>query len=199
MTPGAGTESHIAVDVAFWVVAVSTIVAAIAVVHLRDLFRAAMFLVVSFLGVAAMFVLLRAEFLAVVQILIYVGAISVLILFAVLMTKDVERGSPYNRLRLPAGILAALFVLAASFVAITTEWNLIDDAIGGSGELVRITGEPLDAAGTAEVKAEVAKVYSNTIPKVAELLLRDYVLAFEVASVLLLAAVIGSLVLVRQR
>ena len=201
MTPGGGTESHVAVDIAFWVIAVSTIVAAIAVVHLRDLFRAAMFLVVSFLGVAAMFVLLRAEFLAVVQILIYVGAISVLILFAVLMTKDVERGSPSNRLRLPAGILAALFVLAASFVAITTEWNLIDDAIGGagSGELVRITGEPLDAAGTAEVEAEVAKVYSNTIPKVAELLLRDYVLAFEVASVLLLAAVIGSLVLVRQR
>ena len=201
MTPGGGTESHIAVDIAFWVIAVSTIVAAIAVVHLRDLFRAAMFLVVSFLGVAAMFVLLRAEFLAVVQILIYVGAISVLILFAVLMTKDVERGSPSNRLRLPAGILAALFVLAASFVAITTEWNLIDDAIGGagSGELVRITGEPLDAAGTAEVEAEVAKVYSNTIPKIAELLLRDYVLAFEVASVLLLAAVIGSLVLVRQR
>ena len=64
---------------------------------------------------------------------------------------------------------------------------------------MRITGEPLDAAGTAEVKAEVAKVYSNTIPKIAELLLRDYVLAFEVASVLLLAAVIGSLVLVRQR
>ena len=201
MTPGGGTESHVAVDIAFWVIAVSTIVAAIAVVHLRDLFRAAMFLVVSFLGVAAMFVLLRAEFLAVVQILIYVGAISVLILFAVLMTKDVERGSPSNRLRLPAGILAALFVLAASFVAITTEWNLIDDAIGGagSGELVRITGEPLDAAGTAEVEAEVAKVYSNTIPKIAELLLRDYVLAFEVASVLLLAAVIGSLVLVRQR
>ena len=201
MTPGAGTESHVAVDVAFWIVAVSTIAAAIMVVHLRDLFRAAMFLVVSFLGVAAMFVLLRAEFLAVVQVLIYVGAISVLILFAVLMTKDVERGSPYNRLRLPAAILAVLFALAASFVAVTTEWNLIDDALAGGtgGELVRMDGQPLDPAGAAEVEAEVAEVYSNTIPKVAELLLRDYVLAFEVASVLLLAAVIGSLALVRQR
>ena len=98
-------------------------------------------------------------------------------------------------------MLAALFVLAASFVAVTTEWNLIDDAIGegGSGELARIDGEPLDPAGVEDVKAEVAEVYSNTIPKVAELLLRDYVLAFEVASVLLLAAVIGSLALVRQR
>ena len=54
------------------------------------------------------------------------------------------------------------------------------------------------AQEVAEVKAEVEETYSNTIPKVAELLLRDYVLAFEVASVLLLAAVIGSLVLVRE-
>ena len=51
---------------------------------------------VSFIGVAGMFVLLRAEFLAAVQILIYVGAISVLIIFAVLMPRDVEEGSPSN-------------------------------------------------------------------------------------------------------
>ena len=201
MTLGGGVESHFATDVAFWVIAASTIIAAIAVVQLRDLFRAAMFLVVCFLGVAAMFVLLRAEFLAVVQILIYVGAISVLILFAILMTKDVERGNPYNRLRLPAGIVAVLFLLATSFVAVNTKWNLIDDAIGGfgAGELVRITGETLDAQEVAEVKAEVEETYANTIPKVAELLLRDYFLAFEIASVLLLASVIGSLVLVRER
>ena len=69
----------------------------------------------------------------------------------------------------------------------------------GSGQLVRITGEALDGEEVAEVKAEIEKTYSNTIPKIAELLLRDYVLAFEVASVLLLAAVVGSLVLVRER
>ena len=201
MTLGSGPESHLVTDVAFWVIAASTIIAAIMVVQLRDLFRAAMFLIVSFLGVAAMFVLLRAEFLAVVQVLIYVGAISVLILFAILMTSDVERGNPYNRLRAPAGILAVLFFLATSFVAVTTDWNLIDDAVGsdGSGQLVRITGEALDGEEVAEVKAEIEETYSNTIPKVAELLLRDYVLAFEVASVLLLAAVVGSLVLVRER
>jgi len=201
MTLGGGVESHFATDVAFWVIAASTIIAAIAVVQLRDLFRAAMFLVVCFLGVAAMFVLRRAEFLAVVQILIYVGAISVLIQFAILMTKDVKRGNPYNRLRLPAGIVAVLFLLATSFVAVNTKWNLIDDAIGGSGagELVRITGETLDAQEVAEVKAEVEETYANTISKVAELLLRDYFLAFEIASVLLLASVIGSLVLVRER
>ena len=111
MTLGGGAESHLATDVVFWVIACSTIVAAIAVVQIKDLFRAAMFLVVSFLGVAAMFVLLRAEFLAVVQVLIYVGAISVLILFAILMTKDVQKGNPYNGMTLSAGIVSVLFLL----------------------------------------------------------------------------------------
>ena len=113
MTLGGGTEATLATTAAFWVIAVSTIIAAFAVVQLRDLFRASLFLVVSLVGVAAMFVLLRAEFLAVVQVLIYVGAISVLIIFAVLMTRDVTEGSPSNRLRLPAGLLACSFSHAA--------------------------------------------------------------------------------------
>ena len=83
MSLGAGTESALATDIAFWVIAVSVIISAVAVVHMRDVFRAALFLVVVFLGTAGLFVLLRAEFLAVVQVIVYVGAISVLILFAI--------------------------------------------------------------------------------------------------------------------
>jgi len=185
MTLGAGTESTLASDIAFWIIAVTTIVAAIGVVQSRDLFRAALFLVMSFFGVAGMFILLRAEFLAVVQVLVYVGAISVLIVFALLMTRDVEYGNPSNRLRIPAAALAALFFAAVLFVAIETNWNLLHDAIGTS-----------IAAGTV---AKIGEVYSNTVPKIAGLLLRDFLLAFEVASVLLLAAVIGALVLIRER
>ena len=91
---GQGTEASLLANIIFWIIAVSSIIAALAVVILKDLFRAALFLIVSFLGVAGMFVLLRAEFLAVVQVLVYVGAISVLIIFAILMTQDVEEGSP---------------------------------------------------------------------------------------------------------
>ena len=68
-------ESALVFDIAFWIIAGSTVIAAIAVVQLKDLFRAAMLLGVSFFGVAVMFILLRAEFLAMVQILVYVGAI----------------------------------------------------------------------------------------------------------------------------
>ena len=186
MTLGQGTEAALFTDIVFWVIAVSSIVAAIAVVQLRDVFRAALFLIVSFVGVAGMFVLLRAEFLAAVQVLIYVGAISVLIIFAILMTRDVEEGSPDNRLRVPVGIMAALFAAVAIFVAVATDWNLLDTAVD-------------EARFGTDAVAEMGRVFSNTVPTIARLLIRNFVLAFEVASVLLLASIIGALALVRER
>lgn len=198
MNLGAGTESAVVVDIAFWVIAVSIIVSAIAVVSLRDVFRAALFLVVAFLGTAGIFVLLRAEFLAVVQVIIYVGAISVLMLFAILMTQDAEQGSPPNRLRYPVGLLAFLFGAAAVFSVFKADWVQLQTQhvpqhlpIGGDTK-ASVELSP----GTWDV---INDVYGNTIPNIAELLLRDYVLAFEIVSVLLLAAIIGALVLVRER
>ena len=186
MTLGQGTESSLIVDIVFWVIAVSSIVAAVAVVQVRDLFRSAIFLIVSFIGVAGMFVLLRAEFLAVVQVLIYVGAISVLVLFAIMMTRDVEEGNPSNRLRIPAAIAAALFGAVAISVAVTTKWNTIEAAIA-------------DNTISVEAGERIGEVFSNTVPWIARLLLRDFVLAFEISSVVLLAAIIGALALVRER
>ena len=181
MSLGQGTENAIFVDVVFWVIAASSIVCAIVVVQSKDLFRSAMFLIVSFLSVAGLFVLLRAEFLAAVQVLIYVGAIAVLLLFAILMTRDVESGNPSNRQIVPVGVLTALFGAAAIFVAISTEWTILDTT-----QL------------TSELSNGVVTVFSNTVPHLAKLLIRDFVLAFEVASVLLLAAIIGALALVRE-
>lgn len=181
MILGEGTEATLFIDIIFWVIAVSSIVAAIAVVQLKDVFRAALFLIVSFMGVAGLFVLMRAEFLAVIQVLIYVGAISVLIIFAILMTRDVEEGNPSNQLRIPAAVLAALFAAMAIFVAVETDWNLLEAANLGT-----------------DATLKVGEVFSNTIPWIARLLIRDFVLAFEMASVLLLAAIIGALALVRE-
>ena len=183
---GQGTEASLIVDVVFWMLAVSSIVAAVAVVHMQNLFRAALFLIVSLLAVAGMFVLLRAEFIAAVQVLIYVGAISVLVIFAILMTGEVERGSPAHSMRVPVGVLSALFGALAIFVAVDTDWRIIDAAI----EAGSITGAAAE---------QVTVVFSNTIPAIARLLVQDFVLAFEVASVVLLAAIIGALALIRER
>jgi len=186
MTLGAGTENTIVVDVAFWVISVSLIVAALAVVHLKDLFRSALFLVVAFLAAAGLFVLLRAEFIAVVQVLIYVGAISVLIIFAIMTTREVEQGNPFNRFRLPAVTLAGLFFAGVVFVIFTTDWDILDGAIAAG----RFAGDAADRIGAT---------FTGTVPAIAGMLVRDFVLAFEVASVVLLAAIIGALALLRER
>ena len=94
MNLGTGTEEAIIVEIVFWVIALCTIISAIAVVQVRDLFRASLFLIVTFLGIAGMFILLRAEFLAGVHLMIYVGDISVLIIFSILMTRYIDDGNP---------------------------------------------------------------------------------------------------------
>jgi len=185
-------------DVVFWILAVMAIVGALGVVLLPNLFRAALLLIVVFVAVAGMFILLSAEFLAVVQILIYVGAIAILIIFAVMLTRDVQRGNLPNRMHIPAAVFAALLLSALVAVAVDTEWNFLPDDQQERVELVQVsavttlTGEALDEAGVSQTEQKEMQESG-----LADLLISDYVLPFEAVSVLLLAALIGALVLVR--
>ena len=168
-------------EVMFWLLALTSVVAAMAVVRLQDIFRAALMLVVTFLTVAGLFVLLNAEFLAVVQVLIYAGAIAVLVIFAVLMTRDVQRGNLSNRLRLPAFMGAGLVAAVLVFVVVRTDWALTEDTLSEEG------------------MARVEEVLATTPQWLAGLLLKEWALPFEVVSVLLLATILGAIVLVRER
>ncbi len=112
-------------DIVFWILTVMAVGAALGVVLVQDLFRAALLLVVVFMAVAGFFVLLSAEFLAVVQVLIYVGAIAILIIFAVMLTRDVQRGNLPNRLQIPAVVFASLLLAALVTVAIDTKWDFL--------------------------------------------------------------------------
>ena len=108
--------------------------------------------------------------------MVYVGAISVLIIFAILMTRDLEEGSPSHSFRLPVAISSLIFMGLCIYAITQTEWSNIGKELGDSSD-----------------------IFANSIPDLATLLLRDFVLAFEVVSVLLLAAVLGALALVRGR
>ena len=124
MILGEGTEGALITELVFWTIALSTVVSAIAVVQIRDLFRASLFLIVTLLGVAGLFILLRAEFLAGVQLMIYVGAISVLIIFAILMTRDLEDGSTAHNFRIPVALVALILMGVSIYAISNTEWNL---------------------------------------------------------------------------
>ena len=186
-------------DVVFWLLTVMGVGGALGVVLVPDLFRAALLLIVVFMAVAGFFILLSAEFLAVVQVLIYVGAIAVLIIFAVMLTRDVQRGNLPNRLQIPAAVFAALLLAALVTVALDTKWDFLPADQQARAELVQtsavttLTAEDLVEAGVTSPE-EQAEVQESGL---ADLLISDYVLPFEAVSVLLLAALIGALVLVR--
>ena len=154
---------------AFWVLSVITVGAALMVVAVRNLIHAILFLILSFVGVAGLYITLSADFVAVAQILIYVGAISVLMLFAVFLTPRAARDNAETFLQGPAAVLAGLVAFTLGGVALATDWS-------------EATTGPLPE--TAEV--------------IGEALLNRYLLPFEIASVLLLVAMVGAIVLVRE-
>ncbi|MQY55518.1 MAG: NADH-quinone oxidoreductase subunit L [Dehalococcoidia bacterium] len=160
-------------DIAFWVLAVVSVGAAMAVVLIRDIFRAALFLVLCFFTVAGIYITLSADFLAGAQVLIYVGAIGVLIIFAIMLTRESRRGSPSGRLRLPALLIGLLFLVTMVFVVVSTDWHVIAEL-------------PTEPTTTAIAQA----LFSGE---------DGFVLAFEIAAALLLAAIIGAIVLVREK
>lgn len=186
-------------QIAFWALAVTAIGGALGVVLVRDLFRAALLLALVFVAVAGFYALLNAEFLAVVQVLIYVGAIAVLFIFGIMLTRDVRRGNAPNRQQIPAGIISALLLAAMVFTIITTEWATL--ASGGLERQSQIAqtqavGIP-DADALLDAGLLPEQAQDVTERGLADLLIGDFVLPFEAVSLLLLAAAIGGLALAR--
>src|SRR5919202_3180030 len=158
--------------VAFAVLAGITLIAGFFTVTFRNVFHAALALVGTFFGVASMYLLLEAEFLAVVQVLIYVGAISVLILFAIMLTRGLMRTtdeSGTNNQWAIAAIIAAFLFLGMLLISLQGPWPVNPSSIAG-----------------------------DLVPALGTALLTTYVLPFEIASVLLLAALVGALVIARD-
>ena len=154
--------------VAFWVLTVLTVGSAVGVVAVRDLIRAVVLLITSFLGVAGLYITLSADFVAVVQVLIYAGAISVLILFAIMLTPRASRDNAETFLQIPGLLLAGLVTFTIAFVSLETDWTVANYSFP-----------------------------EDTTAAIGEALLDKYVLPFEMASVLLLVAMLGSILLVR--
>ena len=145
--------------------------------------------VVVFIAVAGFFVLLSAEFLAVVQVLIYVGAISVLFIFAIMLTRNVREGNQPNRLQIPAISVSALLLVGLIVAAVNTDWRPIPEAAVGM----------VDAAQTQAISAAPEAGSEVASTGLADLLIGEFVLPFEAVSLLLLAALIGGLALARSR
>ena len=158
-------------EIAFWILAAATVISALAVVWLRNIFRAALCLILCFLTVAGIFVTLSADFLAAIQILIYVGAVAILIILAIMLTREVERGSLSNKMKVPVQITSVLFLGVAIYAVINTSWSVVSLP----------PQEPTTAALANELFGR-----------------NGFVLAVEISAVMLLAAIIGAITLMRE-
>jgi NADH-quinone oxidoreductase subunit J len=155
-------------QIAFYALAFFLVAASIMAVTVRNIFHAAIYLIVALFSVAGFFILLHAEFLAAVQVLIYVGAVAVLVIFAVMLTTrltDVRVRTQNEQVGIGAVVAAAIFVTVAVTLR-STVWPISD--IPQATDNVRALGR---------------------------LIMTRFVLPFEIVSVLLLAAMIGAIVI----
>jgi NADH-quinone oxidoreductase subunit J len=158
-------------NVSFWIIALGMAAAAIGVVTMKNIVHAALALVVVLAGVAAQYVLLQAEFLGIVQVLIYIGAVIVLFLFGIMLTRaPMRRSAEYdNDQRVLAGLVTLLIFGVLAYL-------LVDE----------FSGDKLVLTQPTQTSA------------IADSIFRSYVVAFEAVSMLLLAALIGAIVLARR-
>jgi NADH-quinone oxidoreductase subunit J len=173
-------------QIIFFILAAITLTSAIVVVTMRNLFHAALALMVSFLGVAGVYVLLESGFLAMAQLLVYIGAISILIIFAIMMTRRLmqTRETPFNTQSI-AALVGALITLAILVMVIWRLYPLVP-----SSETLLGAPLPVDPAIMESSVARLGRAFVSA---------DAYVLPFQVASVLLLAALVGSIIIAWPR
>jgi len=153
----------------FYVVAVLTVFGALGVVLARNVVHSALFLILSLLAVAGIFLLLASEFLAIVQVLIYGGAVTILVLFAMMLTRVRDMPRALNGPQWPlAAIAAGVFGGTTITAVLSTEWP----------------GE-----------TDEATVVS--IEEIGNVLFTNWAVPFEIASLVLIVALLGAIVIAR--
>ena len=155
-------------SIIFYILSLIIIVSAIKMVSSTNLVHSALFMVLAFIGVAGIFITLYADYLALVQILVYVGAISVLLVFGIMLTKraNMNDSNLFNKYKIPAAIVSfALFAALAYFTLLS------------------------NFSGSKSIPPE------GTVNQISSLLFNNYLIAFETAGVLLLVALVGAIII----
>jgi len=182
-------------QILFGVIATAGVLAALGTILARNLVHAALFLVAFFSLVACQFVMLEAEFLAALQVLVYIGAVAIILMFGIMLTRNVQGDDPTSTPSawyVPGAIIGlGLFAVLGFGISFQgagpggTRWAQMDER----PTIVAAPGRP--APPRAEAINHMAKV-------VGDELLTRYVIAFEVAGLLLTAALVGAIALAHR-
>jgi NADH-quinone oxidoreductase subunit J len=167
--------------IAFYLFAAITLLSAVMVITARNPVHSVLFLILSFFNAAGLFVLLGAEFIAMILVIVYVGAVAVLFLFVVMMLDisfaDLRKGAMQY---VPVGLLAG-GVLLAELVTVFIAWTFAESS---TDNLASPTPDPSEISNTEAL---------------GQILYTDYIYAFQIAGLILLVAMIGAIVLTHRR
>lgn len=164
----------------FFLLGFIIIMSGIMVVSLKNIFHCAMALIVCLFAIAGVYILLHAEFLAAAQVLIYVGAVAILMIFAIMLTSNLasRKIQQVNKNVMAALLACVLFVFGTMYLLLTTGRELAD--------------------GQFYWRFAKQALPTENVLTIGKLLMTEYMLPFEVVSVLLLAALIGAIALARE-
>ena len=166
--------------IVFYIFAFFSVFGALGVLFLRNPIHCALSLVGTFFCLGVIYVILNAEFVAVIQVLIYAGAIMVLFLFVLMLLSSKDSGKEHKKFSV--GKVLAVFISLGILVQISYIFNAKKLILGPKGDY------PI------EVIEEI-----GSIALIGRLLFTDYILAFEIIAILLLVAVIGAVVIAKRR
>jgi NADH-quinone oxidoreductase subunit J len=184
-------------SVFFWVFALSALVAGLLTVMARNAVHSALFLISALVSVAALFVLLGAEFIAGVQILVYVGGVMVLFLFVIMLVnvgaEEREQELLFNR---TGQVVAAVCFVALLVLGLFYAVNQSAGRFAPAADETVVARREAETARLRPAETRVSKISEDT-QRVGSSLYRYGALPFEIASVLLLVAIVGSVLLAR--
>lgn len=160
-------------QIAFWVLAALAVLTAIGVVTNRNVFRTAMLLVACFVAIAGIYILLKTDFIAAIQILIYVGAISILIVLGVMLTHEITRASLSNKFQIPALLIVAVSLAGIIYAVTHTNWQISSQAL----------------TNTSTTSTIANRIFGEN----------GFILPLQIIPILLLATVISAIVLVKVK
>jgi len=185
-------------QVVFFVLAALIIGSALLVVTAKNVIHAALWMISSFFGVAALYMLMQAEFLAIVQVLVYIGAISVLILFAIMLTRHVTGEGVqqlYQRWWIGAVVSAGLFAAVIAPTVLNHPWksDLASTVVLTEGNAADTATDATIADATTAGAADSEQIVGSL--QLGQAFIQEYLLPFQVGAVLLLMALVGALVI----
>ncbi|MBA3943786.1 MAG: NADH-quinone oxidoreductase subunit J [Herpetosiphonaceae bacterium] len=208
---------NIAINVVFFALSSLILFAGFMVVWVKNIIHAALWLIASFAGVAALYFLLEAPFIGVVQILVYAGAVSILVLFAIMLTRQVTGEATrqlFDRWWLSALVALGLLIVIVRTVSNpglpadaqgNTRWTRADRlAPAATAQAANATATAQAAAGATAQAANATATAARpaaALPQVAgafeigQSFMKEYLLPFELASILLLVALVGAVVI----